>query len=144
MVATKFDLEKFIAPNDFSMWRVKMRAPLVQNGPTYALNSEVIDATLDQKKIANVESKAHGATLLSVGDEVLREVVEETTALTQRKRLESFYLNKANRLYWKISLYVIHMVEVTDLRKHMDEFNRIILDLKNIDIKIDEKDCAIL
>lgn len=30
------------------------------------------------------------------------------------------------------------------IRKHMDEFNKIILDLKNINIRIDEEDCAIL
>lgn len=93
-----------------------------------------------------MDSKAHSAILLSIGDELLREVAEETTALGLWKRLQSLYLKKslANILYLKKSLYTIHMEEGNDLRRHMDEFNKIILDLKNIDIKIEEEDCVIL
>lgn len=36
------------------------------------------------------------------------------------------------------------MEDSKDLRKHMDNFNRIILDLKNIVVKIQEEDHAII
>ncbi|XP_073136937.1 uncharacterized protein [Henckelia pumila] len=61
-------------------------------------------------------------------------------------KLEGLYLKKslANRLYLKKSLYSIHMEDVKDLRKHVDDFNKIILELKNIEIKIEEEDQVIL
>lgn len=42
------------------------------------------------------------------------------------------------RLNLKKSLYTIHIDEGKDIRKHMDDFNKIIFDLKNINIKIEE------
>lgn len=36
------------------------------------------------------------------------------------------------------------MEETKDLRKHMDDFNKIILDLKNVDVRIEEEDQAII
>ena len=50
----------------------------------------------------------------------------------------------ANRLYLKKRLYSLHVDETKELRKHIDEFNKVILDLKNIDVKIEEEDQAIL
>ena len=50
----------------------------------------------------------------------------------------------ANRLYLKKRLCSLHMDETKELRKHIDEFNKVILDLKNIDVKIEEEDQAIL
>ena len=36
------------------------------------------------------------------------------------------------------------MDETKELRKHIDEFNKVILDLNNIDVKIEDEDQAIL
>lgn len=52
MGSTKFDVEKFICNNDFGLWRVKMRALLVQQGLIGALKgSNALPDTLteDQK-----------------------------------------------------------------------------------------------
>ncbi|KZV56298.1 hypothetical protein F511_00295 [Dorcoceras hygrometricum] len=146
MSTTKFDLEKFTGSNDFSLWRIKMKALLVHTGLGGALNPEPQDDTIDKKKIVETDSKAFSAILLCLGDEVLREVAEEVSALSLWNKLESLYLKRslANRLYLKKSLYTIHLEEGKDLKKHMDEFNKIILDLKNVDIKITDEDCAIL
>lgn len=72
-----------------------------------------------QEEDDDLDAKVHSAILLSLGDEVLREVAEETTALAFWNRLEGLYLKKslANRLYLKKSLYTIHMEESKDLRK---------------------------
>lgn len=50
----------------------------------------------------------------------------------------------ANRQYLKKRLYTLQMNESVDLRKHLDEFNRIILDLTSIGVEIDQEDQAIL
>lgn len=146
MGSTKFDLDKFTGTNDFSLWRLKMKALLVHNGLSEAINKNVLEATLDKKKKMDLDAKAHSAILLSLGNVVLREVAEEVTALALWNRLEGLYLNKslANRLYQKKCLHTIHMEEGRDLRRHVDDFNKVILDLKNIDIKIEEEDHAIL
>ncbi|PKU61308.1 Retrovirus-related Pol polyprotein from transposon TNT 1-94 [Dendrobium catenatum] len=44
----------------------------------------------------------------------------------------------------KKQLYTLQMEESKDLRKHMDDFNRIILDMKNVDVRIDEDQGIIL
>lgn len=123
-----------------------MKASLVYNGLSDAINPEDSDTTLDRKKVKDLDAKAHSVILLCLGDEVLREVTEKTTALSLWNKLEGLCLKKslANRLYLKKTLYTIHMEDGKDLRRHMDDFNKIILDLKNIDIMIDEEDHAIL
>lgn len=109
-------------------------------GMEEAVKQGVTEQTLDH------DLKAHSVILLNLGDEVLREVAEEESAVGLWKKLETLYLKKslANRLYVKKYLYTIHMEEGKYLRKHVDEFNKIILDLKNMDIKINEEDSAIL
>nr|GEY18037.1 retrovirus-related Pol polyprotein from transposon TNT 1-94 [Tanacetum cinerariifolium] len=81
MSSHKFDLEKFNGSNDFTLWKVKMRALLIQQGFAVALEGEdkfLKDTNEEVKK--ETMTKAHSTILLSVIDEVLREVVDQTTA----------------------------------------------------------------
>lgn len=48
-----------------------------------------------------------------------------------------------NQLYLKKKLYTLQMQEGKPIKEHLDEFNKVFLDLKNIDVKIDEEDQAI-
>jgi len=50
----------------------------------------------------------------------------------------------ANKLRLKERLYTIRMVEGTPIQSHLNEFNSILLDLENIDIKIDDEDKVVL
>ena len=50
----------------------------------------------------------------------------------------------ANRLYLKKKLYTLQMEDTKDLRKHLDEFNKIMLNLNSISVKIEEEDQAII
>jgi hypothetical protein len=83
---------------------------------------------------------------LSLVDEVLREVVDEKMEVGLRLKLESRYMTKSltNHLYMKQRLYTIQMKEGTLVSNHLDEFNRIILDLKNIDCKLDDEDHVLI
>ena len=49
-----------------------------------------------------------------------------------------------NHLFLKQQLYTFRMRECTPLCDHLDYFNRIILDMKNIEIKVDDEDQALI
>ena len=49
-----------------------------------------------------------------------------------------------NRLYLKQSLYMLRMSEGTSITSHLDNFDSIISDLSNIDVKMEDEDKALL
>ncbi|KAK9067917.1 hypothetical protein SSX86_012028 [Deinandra increscens subsp. villosa] len=144
---SKFDIEKFDGRNDFNLWRLKMRAILVHQGIVDALKGEAsLPAGLTEEKKKETMDKAHSALILCLGDRVLREVSKETTAGGVWMKLEQLYMTKslANRLYMKKRLYTFKMASGKSLEDHIDEFNRIVIDLENVDVTLDDEDKAIL
>uniref|UniRef100_A0A803Q7M7 Retrovirus-related Pol polyprotein from transposon TNT 1-94 n=1 Tax=Cannabis sativa TaxID=3483 RepID=A0A803Q7M7_CANSA len=146
MSFARFEVDKFNGEIYFGLWRIKMKALLVHQGISEALNADDLNNINDEKTKKDTESKAHSAIILSLGDEVLREVLHEETGAALWDKLASIYLKKslANKLYLKKKLYTLRMEETNELRKHLDEFNRIILEMSNIGVKIDEKDHGII
>ncbi|KAJ4723531.1 Retrovirus-related Pol polyprotein from transposon TNT 1-94 [Melia azedarach] len=147
MTTSKFDIKKFTRENDFNLWRIKMRALLVHQGLEEALeDADEMSNTLTEKEKRDILRKAHSAIVLSLGDKALREVYKHKTAAELWAKLESLYMKKflANKLYRKRRLYTLAMEEGTSLDEHLDMFNKIILDLENIDIKVDREDQALL
>lgn len=144
-MTTKYEIAFFNGKNDFSLWRVKIRA--VQQGLLKALNGkQALPESMSDEDKDDLLERAHSAIQLSLSDEVLREVAEETSAASLWLRLESLYMTKSltNRLYLKQRLYTFHMSEGTPITNHLDEFNKIILDLQNIDVKLDDEDQALI
>ena len=90
--------------------------------------------------------KAYSTLILSLSDRVLREVSKETTAAGIWSKLEGIYCTKslANRLYMKQKLYSYKFVEGKGVTEQLEEFNKSIDDLKNIDVKIEDEDKAIM
>ena len=62
------------------------------------------------------------------------------------KKLEDLYITKslANKFRLKEHIYTIHMVEGTSIQSHINKFNLICVDLKSLDVKIDDEDKVIL
>ena len=92
----KFDIEKFIGKNNFSLWKEKMKAILIQQGVKKALlleESLLIDMpTKDKVKMAN---KAYSSIILCLSDQVLRQISKEKNVVAIWKKLEELYKKKA-------------------------------------------------
>lgn len=96
MGTTKFDIENFTGVNDFSLWQIKMKALLVHQGLEGALEGIAkLPNTLTEKEKQDLINKAHSTIILSLADEALREVAEETTAARVWLKLESLYMTKS-------------------------------------------------
>ncbi|GKF26500.1 hypothetical protein Tco_0082394, partial [Tanacetum coccineum] len=121
-----------------------MRALMVQQGCDAAL--ETLPANMEVGEKAALMKKAYSTLILCLGDRVLREVTKKTTAAGIWTKLTGLYMTKylANRLYPKKKLYTYYMSPGTKLGDHIDEFNKLILDLENIDIEIEDEDQALM
>ncbi|GKF24906.1 hypothetical protein Tco_0080800 [Tanacetum coccineum] len=121
-----------------------MRALLIQYGCEAAL--EVLPADMEAQTKAELNKKAHSAVILYLGNKVLREVIGETTAIGVWSKLETLYMTKSldNKLCLKKKLYTFYMPTGRKISEHIDEFNIIILDLANIEVKFEDEDLALL
>ncbi|XP_070006880.1 retrovirus-related Pol polyprotein from transposon TNT 1-94 isoform X1 [Nicotiana sylvestris] len=122
-----------------------MKSPLVLQGLWKAIDEDFPEDMKETKK-EDLKERALSAIFMSVTDSVLREIAEETSAATTWKKLEDLYSKKSltNRLYLKKRLYNLRINEGTPVKTHLDEFNSIIMDMKNVDIKIESEDQALI
>nr|CAN70013.1 hypothetical protein VITISV_017116 [Vitis vinifera] len=102
--------------------------------------------TMQEKEKTKLLEKAQSAIILSLGDTMLREVAKAKPTAELWLKLESLYMTKslANRLHKKIKLYTFKITPGMSIEEHFDHFNKIILDLENIDITVSNEDKAIL
>ncbi|GJV17432.1 retrotransposon protein, putative, ty1-copia subclass [Tanacetum coccineum] len=116
MTGAKFDIEKFDETGDFGLWRIKTHALLIQHG---------------------CEAR---------GNKVLREVTGETTAVRVWSKLKTLNMTKslANKLYLNKKLYTFSMPAGRKISEHIDDLNKIVLDLANIEVKFEDEDLALL
>ena len=138
-------IEKFNGKSNFSLWRIKIRALLKQQG-IWAPLAGPKPADMTDAKYASQDEKAHSTILLSLSDEVLCEVADEETASGVWKKLEKLYMTKSltNKLLLKQRLFSLRMKEGSALKDHLDALNSILMDLKNVDVKIDDEDAALI
>lgn len=125
---------------------IKMKALMVHQGISAAISKDEIAKIEDKKILSNIQAKAHSSLILSLGDEVIREVSDEAKNIGIWEKLDSIYMKKSltNRLYLKKKLYTLQMEESKELKKHLDDYNRIILDLNVAGVKLDEEDQDII
>ncbi|KAJ4705025.1 Retrovirus-related Pol polyprotein from transposon TNT 1-94 [Melia azedarach] len=137
-------IDKFAGRNSFSLWQIKMRALLKQQGLWVPLTRKPADPITTE--IAVLEEKAHSTIMLCLVDDIITEVAEEETAQGLWVKLESLYMTKSltNKLLLKQRLFSLRMQEGMPLRDHLDQLNTILLELRNIDVKVEDEDAALI
>nr|GEW56550.1 retrovirus-related Pol polyprotein from transposon TNT 1-94 [Tanacetum cinerariifolium] len=121
-----------------------MRALLIQHGCEAAL--KVLPTDMEAEAKVELNKKAHSAVILWLGNTVLREVIEETIAVGVWTKLDTLYMKKSltNKLNMDKKLYRFYMLVGRKIFKHINEFNEIVLDLANVEIKFKDEDLALL
>ena len=91
----KFEIEKFNGSNNFELWKVKMRDMLVQQGVAKALvgkTKKPYDMSNEDQN--EIDEKALNVIRLCLVDDVLFNIVSETTTTGLSTKLEILYMNK--------------------------------------------------
>ncbi|KAA0059158.1 Transducin/WD40 repeat-like superfamily protein [Cucumis melo var. makuwa] len=87
MALTRFEVSKFNGNGDFSLWRKKIRAILVQHKVAKILDEEGLPANITESEKRDMDEMAYSSILLYLSDEVLRLVDEATTTGELWKKL---------------------------------------------------------
>ncbi|PNX90687.1 cytochrome p450, partial [Trifolium pratense] len=100
--------------------------------------------TYSDAEKTEMNDKALSVIILCLADIVLREVSKERTAAAMWKKLDSLYMTKslAHKQCLKQRLYFYRMAENKSVVEQLAEFNKIIDDLANIDVIIENEDKA--
>ena len=143
--STKFDVMKFNGSENFGLWQIRVKDLLVQQGMVNALYGTKPEGMVDIDW-KELEVKAVASIQLCLGDDVMYHVMDEESPAAVWLKLESWYMSKSltNKLYLKQRLYGLKMAEGLDLSQHINVFNKIIKDLKRVDVKFEDKDEALM
>ncbi|CAJ2657089.1 unnamed protein product [Trifolium pratense] len=91
-----------------------------------------------------MNDKALSVIILCLADNVLREVAKEKTVAAMWAKLNALYMMKslAHKQCLKERLFFFRMVENKPVVEQLSEFNKIIDDLANIDVNLEDEDKA--
>ena len=96
--------------------------------------------------MVSLEEKAHATIMLCLADDIITEIADQDTTAGLWLKLESLYMTKSltNKLRLKQRLFGLRMEEGTPLRDHLDQLNTNLLDLRNIEVKVEDEDAALI
>ena len=101
--------------------------------------------TMSLEEKQEQDQKALSVIQLCLSNGVLREVAQEKTTGGLWSKLESLYMTKSltGKLHLKQKFIMLRMSEGASIKGHIEEFNSIVTDVENVDIKIDDYDQAV-
>ncbi|KAK9756318.1 hypothetical protein RND81_01G088600 [Saponaria officinalis] len=113
-MSTKLDIEKFDGKTSSAIWRVQIRAVLIQNGLKKALDGKSKKlSTMSDEQWDEMDEKTLSVIQLCLSREVLCEVIKDKSSADIWTKLESLYMTKslANKLRLKERLFTLRMSE---------------------------------
>ena len=147
MASLKYDLPQLDHGTRFALWQVKMRAILAQ---TFEAD-EALDGfgekdpnswTADEKK---KDRKALTLIQLHLSNNILQEVLQETSAQALWEKLEKICMSKdlTSKLHTKMRLFSHKLQEGGSMMNHLSVFKEIVSDLHSMKVKYDDEDLAL-
>ena len=143
----KTDMKAFDEKINFGLWQRRMRGVLVQQRLQLALlGVEGRPVGMTDAEWIDIDQRAASCIEMLITDDVLNNVIAETTAKGMWDKLEEIYLGKSlsNKLFLKKKLFKLEMKEGEDMMKHINIFNALINDLNRIDVQFIDEDRALL
>ncbi|TXG65804.1 hypothetical protein EZV62_007079 [Acer yangbiense] len=143
MSNAKFDIEKFDGTNNFGMWQCEV-LDLFPGRIRYCLEFQPKDISDEDWEYVN--RQACGTIRLCLAKDQKYFVMKETMASSLWKKLEDKYMTKSieNRLYLKKKLFRFQYKKGISMIEHLDNYNKILADLQNLDVEIIDEDKALL
>ena len=125
-MSTKMKIEKYDCDANFSLWQIKMKVLITQQGLKKALfRVDKMPTMMTKKEKTEMDEKALSLIQLNLSNEVLQEVSQETTTTGLWLKLENLYKMKtlASKLHLKQRLYLQRMSEGTSVKSHIYQFS---------------------
>ena len=134
---SKFEVEKFDGTNNFSMWQCEVMDILIQ---------QELDIALEDKYLDKINRQACDTIRLCLAKDQKYFVMSETKAKELWKMLEDKYMMKSveNRLYLKKKLFRFQYRAGISMSEHLNDYNKILADLQNLEVEIKDEDKALL
>ena len=134
---SKFEVEKFDGTNNFSMWQCEVMDILIQ---------QELDIALEDKYLDKINRQACDTIRLCLAKDQKYFVMSETKAKELWKMLEDKYMMKSveNRLYLKKKLSRFQYRGGISMFEHLNDYNKILVDLQNLEVEIKDEDKALL
>ncbi|KAF3950225.1 hypothetical protein CMV_023988 [Castanea mollissima] len=140
----KFEVEKFDGMNSFGMWQCEVMDVLVQQELDITLEDKI--EGMSDKDWENINRQACGTIRLCLAKNQKYFVMRETNAIELWKKLEDKYMTKSveNCLYLKKKLFRFQYRAGISMSEHLNDYNKILADLQNLEVDISSEDKALL
>ena len=140
----KFEVEKFDGTNNFSMWQCKVMDVLVQHSLDITLEDKLEE--MSNKDWEKINRQACSTIHLCLAKNPKYFVMRETKAKELWKKLEDKYMTKSveNHLYLKKKLFRFQYHAGISLFEHLNDYNKILADLQNLEVDISNEDKSLL
>ncbi|KAH9669265.1 hypothetical protein KPL70_021724 [Citrus sinensis] len=140
-MTAKYEIEKFNG-NNFSLWKMKMKAVLRKNNCLTAIGERLMEITDD--KWNEVDGNAIFDLHLAFTDGVLSSVAEKNTVKEIWDTLTKFYEAKSlhNKIFLKRKLYTLRMTESTIVTDHINTLKTLFSQLTTLGHNIEENERA--
>ena len=141
--SAKFEVEKFDGTNNFGMWQYEMMDLLGQQELDIALEDKPDD--MGDAEWKQINKWACGSIRMCLAKDQKFFIMKETSAKELWKKLEDQYMVKSaeNRFHLKRRLFRFDYRQGISMSEHISDFNKIIADLVNLDVQIDDEDKAL-
>ena len=145
MVANaKFEVEKFDGTNNIGMWQCEVMNVLVQQELDITLEDK--PEGMSNKDWEKINRQACGTIRLCLARNQKYFVMREMNAKELWKKLEDKYMTKRveNSLYLKKKLFRFQYRAGISMSKHLNDYNKILVDYQNLEVDINSEDKALL